>query len=135
MSRRPKPTETLKLHGTYRADRHAGRMDARPPSGSPCRPDLGQVGGSMWDQVIAEHTSRGTLGELDTASLVTLCRTLELLETTHEVLKIDPTDKDTRCAYAAYVAICDKLGAKFGWTPSDRAALKLGEQKPQSTIP
>lgn len=131
--RKPTPTAVLKVHGGYRADRHGERMDNVPVSGSPHKPeDLEVPGATLWDRIVATHAKRQTLGEVDTESLATLCFTYDLMVKTRELLKIDPTDKDCRCSYLGYLSAVDKIGAKFGWTASDRANLKMGgEIKPK----
>lgn len=133
---KPEPTAIKLARGTFTARRDAGRMDLKPPHGAPLKPpELDGEGALLWDRIVAEHSSRGTLGTIDTAALTTLCQSLNFKAKCAELLAIDPTDKDTRCSYATYVAICDKLGAKFGWTASDRAALKLGGGDKKPTVP
>jgi phage terminase small subunit len=125
---------TVKLdRGTFRPDRDGGRFDAVPVSGAPIRPsDIGTDGAALWDDIIAMHAARKTLGRVDSSSLAQLCRTWDVCQAAFAIVKTNPTDKDSRCSYLGYLAACDKLGAKFGWTPGDRANLKLGggEQKP-----
>ena len=130
------PSELKLARGTFRAYRDTGRMDLCPPQGAPDKPtDIADEASLLWDRILSEHKVRGSLGSLDSHALGTLCRTYGLLCRTYELLKAAPTDKDTRCSYAAYVSICDKLGAKFGWTASDRAMLKLGSGSEKPTVP
>lgn len=132
----PDPT-TLKLsQGRFRASRDAGRMDLKPPAGAPVKPDgLAGEGALLWDRIVAEHAGRKSLGSIDTHALTRLCESVNFAAKCAELLQIDPTDKDTRCSYATYLAICDKLGSKFGWTASDRANLKLGSAAAKPTVP
>lgn len=110
-------------------------MDLKPPQGAPLKPpELDGEGALLWDRIAAEHAARGILGTIDTSALATLCQAVNFKVTCEGLLRINPTDKDTRCSYATYVAVCDKLGAKFGWTASDRANLKLGGDK-KPTVP
>lgn len=130
MGRRgPKPENTaLKLaRGTYRAGRDAGRMDSQPPAGSPQKPSLDAVAGALWDRITAEHEARKTLGLIDTAALQSLCECWSLYRAALAEAQATPTDKDARIATLSYLAMVDKLGAKFGWTASDRSNLKLGD--------
>lgn len=122
--------------GTFRPDRDGIRFDVVPVNGVPVRPtDLGEAGGLLWDQIIAEHSDRKTLGTVDSSALATLCRTWELLQAAHKAAKVAPCDKEIRCAYLGYLAACDKLGSKFGWTASDRANMKLGAGEKKPTVP
>lgn len=132
---KPQPTALKVARGTLRA-RDKGRFDAVPVSGAPERPaDLTAVGVELWDRIVAEHSDRGTLGEIDTAALTVLCRTYELHLAAWEKAKIEPTDKDARCSYLGYLAACDKLGAKFGWTVGDRANMKTGSKDSKPKVP
>jgi hypothetical protein len=139
MGRRgPKPESTaVKVaRGTFRKHRDSIRFDMVPAAGAPERPlDLGEVGGVLWDQIIGEHAARKTLGAVDTSSLAALCRTWELCQAAYAAAKIAPTDKDARCSYLGYLSACDKIGAKFGWTASDRANLKLGSSGDKPKVP
>lgn len=129
----PRPTQDKIDLGIYRGSRDGARLDVKPATGLPAKPaDLGTIGGALWDHVIGEHSARKTLGTIDTAALSALCRTWELCQAAYASAKAMPTDKDARCSYLGYLAACDKLGAKFGWTASDRANLKLpiGDKKP-----
>ena len=132
---KPEPTDLLKLKGSYRPSKHAGRMDATKVSGKPIKPDdLDAVGGKLWDEIVAEHESRVTLGSIDTAALTSLCECWSLYRKALAVAKGDPTDKDARCSTLAYLAQCDKLGSKFGWTASDRASIKTGSSEITSPV-
>jgi phage terminase small subunit len=139
MGRRgPKPSPTaLKLaRGTFRAERDAARFDAVPSAGAPAKPDdLADVGKALWDQIIGEHAARKTLGTVDTSALAALCRTWELCQASYALAKAAPTDKDVRCSYLGYLSACDKIGAKFGWTASDRANMKLETKETKAGIP
>lgn len=116
--------------------RDAARFDVVPASGTPERPaDLGAIGAALWNQIIGEHAARKTLGQIDTAALSALCRTWELCQAAYEAAKKSATDKDARCSYLGYLAACDKLGAKFGWTASDRANMKIGSGDKRTGVP
>ena len=135
MGRRAKPTSLKVANGTARG-RDALRFDTVPSAGAPLRPtDLAPIGMELWDRITAEHASRGTLGEVDTSALAAFCRTWELCQAAYAVAKAAPIDKDARVSYLGYLAACDKLGAKFGWTASDRANLKIGGGESKPKIP
>lgn len=65
------------------------------------------------------------MGELDTAELMTLCDTWELLRAATVAAKRDPLDPHKRTAFVQYKAEFDRLGARFGLTPADRAKIRL----------
>lgn len=125
--RPPKPLAVLKMEGTYRADRHAGRgpLTGGEPLRKPdCLPDAASW---LWEEI---YRTRGPwLCGSDAASLRTLCMAFHFMRATETALLVDPTDKLARCAWSGYQAAFSQLGARFGLTPSDRA--RLGEDKPQ----
>lgn len=128
--RPPTPTADLKLHGTYREDRHGDRADVAGCVGQPVRPaDLDEAGVELWDTIIAEHEKRGILGEIDTAALHMLCEHWSLWNRAKAMAKNDPIDKEIRCAVTGYAGVIQKLLAKFGGTPVDRAALKINNAR------
>lgn len=133
---KPDPTAVKLARGTFRPSRDAVRFDVAPVSGVPVRPgDLSPESAALWDAVIAEHAGRGTLGLLDTSALGALCEQYDLYRKSLALAKVDPTDKAARCAVLGYLAACDKLGAKFGWTASDRANLKIGGGQKKPSVP
>ena len=126
----PEPTQVKVTRGTFRPGRDSLRFDTIPASGKPEPPtDLEEGGKALWESIIAEHAARKTLGTIDTAALGKLCQTFDICEAARKLAKRNPTDKDARCSYLGYLAACDKLGAKFGWTASDRANMKIGSGK------
>jgi phage terminase small subunit len=123
--RRPKPTASLKLHGTYREDRHAERADAAPPHGAPVKPsDLGEIESALWDQVVPDLTRRQLVGASETAELVSLCELWGLYRKTYALARVTPTDKEVRCAVTAYWTAFDRVASKFGLTSADKANIK-----------
>lgn len=134
--RKPTPTETLRLHGGYRADRHGDRADAAPPDGMPVKPDsFGEVESALWDQVVPDRVRRKLVGEADTAELVSLCELWGLYRASYALAKVAPTDKEIRCAVTGYWAAFDRVAAKFGLTPSDMASLKVPRDSGKPTVP
>ena len=126
---KPTPTEILRLHGTYRKDRHAARADAAPPEGQPVKPDLGDVESALWEQVVPGLISRRLVGSKDTAALQCLCELWGLYRASYVLAKVAPTDKEIRCAVTGYWAAFDRVAAKFGLTSADFAALKVPTEK------
>ena len=120
------PNEVLKLHGTYRKDRHGERGPTT--GGEPLRKpdDLDPAASWLWDEIT--RTRSPWLCSSDAAALRTLCDAWGLMQAVKPKLIEDPTDKNARCAWSAYQSVFKSLAACFGITPSDRA--RLGEDKP-----
>lgn len=120
------PDAVLKLHGGYRKDRHANRGPASGGEALRKPDDLPEHASWLWDEVT--RTRAAWLCGSDAASLRALCDAYEFMRKCQAVLAKDATDKNARCAWSAYAAVFNSLGARFGLTPSDRA--RLGEDKP-----
>lgn len=127
MGRHAKPIAVHLAEGTYRADRHGNR--GPQTGGEPLRkPDgLAPAAGWLWDEVTRQ---RGPwLCASDAAALQTLCDAYGFMRACEPRLRANATDKAARQAWSVYHGVFEKLGAKFGLTPSDRA--KLGENTPK----
>lgn len=74
---------------------------------------------------LAKEIVQSWMGEVDSAQLQVLLETWDLLRGAHQMLKADPTDASARVAYLGYAAHFDRVAAKFGMTPSDRAKIRL----------
>lgn len=128
--------EALKvLEGTYREDRHGGSLKLRP--GEPRRPVwLCEAASLIWDEVVCELSLvPGLLCEADGAALALYCDARRQYHEYDEQIRSDGLTTESLTAgtkahpllthrNAARAAV-DKLGAKFGLTPSDRASLKM----------
>lgn len=126
MGRPRKTTAELKIHGNYRADRHAGRADAAPKIGEPQKPSwLGEIGSVLWDHVVPDLSKRGLVGPSDSFLLAGMCRNWQHWRKCDELADIDPTDKETRVALLGYWAAFERTAAKFGLSAVDLANLKL----------
>lgn len=124
--KRAKPTHDLKLHGGYRKDRHANRLDVVPPEGSPvCPAEFDAQQKEIWQSVIELYAKSDALGRVDSAELIALCETWGLYRAAVSLAKADPIDKEIRCATVAYLTMFDRLASKFGLTPTARASIKL----------
>lgn len=118
-----KPLAMHKLEGTYRHDRHGKTSAAaKTARGIPAMPrGLDSNAKALWRLVVAE---RGDwLSQSDGPALTALCETWGLRCRALKALADDATDKDARISYCNYQATFERLGAKFGMTPSDRAAM------------
>jgi phage terminase small subunit len=122
----PKPEAVLKLHGDYRADRHANRGPKLGGEALRKPDDLPEHASWLWDEVTTKRAA--WLCGSDAATLRTLCEAFHLMRVTFGYLLTDPGEKNMRCAWVAYAGLFNSIGARFGLTPSDRA--RLGEDKP-----
>lgn len=88
--------------------------------GAPVRPKrMGKEGGWLWNIVVQSWMS-----EIDTAELIVLCDTWELLCAATRAAKRDPMNPEIRNSYVRYKAEFDKLAARFGLTPADRSKIR-----------
>lgn len=129
--------DAIKLHeGTYREDRHGGSLKVHP--GSPRKPVwLDEAAALIWDETIAElERTPGLLAEVDGAALALYCDARRQYHEFDEQIRKDGNTIISLTAglkahpllarrEAARAAV-DRLGAKFGMSPSDRASLKPG---------
>ena len=87
----------------------------------------------MWDQVVADLTSRGIAKKIDTAMLISLCELWGLYRQAMNAAKTMPTNKDARISVVTYWAKWEVAAATFGLNPSDRARLQINDEaKPKS---
>lgn len=134
MAGRPaKPLKLKLLEGGYREDRDGQpSLAMATATGAPRKPaDLDDVGSALWDVVCSQQKSY--LSESDATALAALCQLWSLRARTLAMANRRPEDKDIRCSFLGYHNAAEKLLAKFGLTPSDRA--RLGEVSPQDFDP
>ena len=119
-----KPLRVHQLHGTYRDDRHGQPSKATSTGGDlPPKPDLDPIAAAMWDLVT--ETRAPWLAESDGPALQALCEAWALRCSAHAALRDDATAQEPRVAFTAYQAAFERLAARFGLTPTDRA--RMGE--------
>ncbi|MAT71351.1 MAG: hypothetical protein CMJ58_17715 [Planctomycetaceae bacterium] len=115
------------LHGTESVSVHARPSVAmQTATGNlPAPPDdLDADALELWTLVATTRTA--WLSESDAPALKSLCECWSLRQRAYAALADDATDKLARCAFTAYQQCFDRLAARFGLTPSDRA--RLGEK-------
>lgn len=129
--RPPKSTAALKLTGTFRKDRHAGRCDSAWPVGSPepCA-DLSGPAAELW-RLIVESTPPGVLSPLDAAALTALCEWFGLYRRYMARLAADEGHPafNLRCAAQCWNQF-STLAAAFGLNPAARASLRISIPPP-----
>ena len=131
--RPPKPLKLKLLEGDYREDRHGQPSRAMATAdGAPRMPSgLDAIGEELWETICSQQ--KNYLSESDGTALAALCELWSLRAKTLKLVERDPADKDARCSFIAYHQTAEKLLAKFGMTPSDRA--RLGEVSPEQYDP
>jgi phage terminase small subunit len=93
--------------------------------GTPRRPArMSKEAGWLWNLVV-----QNWMGELDTAELMTLCDTWELLRAATRKAKRDPCNPELRNSFVRYKGEFDKLAARFGMTPADRAKIRIPSEE------
>lgn len=116
-----KTTEALKKSGTYRADRHADRIDGA--GGKPRKPrGLTKEQKKLFDD-IAKNLPKSILGELDSTAIGML---LDHYRAYLEAMALWAANLDDNgCRLAANAAFDRfwKIGGHFGLTPMARAKL------------
>lgn len=125
-----KGTDALAESGRLRPSDHGKRSQHPSVEGIPDPPEgLEEPGKSMWFQIVDHLTTNGLCGEIDTAGIAHCCQVYNLLQKTHRLVQVDPTDKDSRCAYTAYAGEWRKWVEKYGMTPLDRLRIVVGHDK------
>lgn len=129
MARPRKPTESLKTDGTFRKDRHGDRLDASHEFFAiPSSPtNLGKDGKKLWDMVVDELAAAKVVSELDAPALQAMCQwwqryldiTAAIADMQIEDEEVEQLENRARRAWQSF----DKVAARFGMTPSDRAKL------------
>lgn len=118
------PTELHRLNGTFRQDRHGGRLDAAPLPGMLDKPgNLSPAAGALWDE-IAATLPPGTLAAIDAAALTACCEWFARWKDLDRRLQTGDGDEYKLLTLAAVASKqFAALAAKFGLSPCDRAKL------------
>ena len=129
-----KPTAQKQLDGTYRKDRDGGRADVAA-TGVPQKPNWLSAGASkFWDRWVPELTRLGIAKEIDGPELANACYWWDEAHRLQLALKkTKPTASNYLGLQAVTIAARKQwkdASAKFGFTPPDRARLKIEETKP-----
>lgn len=126
-----KPTHLKVLHGDRpdrinRAEPVPGDHPIRPPS------TLTAAALEVWTRLAPDRIAKGVLTAWDVDAFALFCEAVALAH--GAAAKADgPTIPGAQSPISRFkdaVAVCATLGGRFGWTPSDRAKLVVGEGKP-----
>lgn len=135
--RPPKPPILHIAEGTHRRDRHGDPAEAVPSFGVPERPKrLTGEARKLWESVVPGLVSSGVATERDTYALAEMCewykRYRKAATQADKIAATNPYWADLlRAAKTAWTEF-DRVAARFGLTPADRAKLKTETpSKPQ----
>ena len=124
MGRSRKPTAKLKLHGTFRSDRHGERATEPQPAGEPKKPKgLGKLASQHWDAIVPELIKTGVAKSCDTPALESMCLWWQDMQALRHDTEMDGPQR-LRLLAAAQRAWND-LAFRFGLTPTDRAKISI----------
>ena len=128
----PKSTRELKITGAYRKDRHGDRCDPELTPGQPVRPKWlrAREAKELWDRVVPSLCKAGIATQEDGDALASMCRWYGEWRRADRTLQraegLDDRDKAVNVARKTWNE-CFALMRRFGLTPADRAALKVGK--------
>ncbi len=129
----PKPVELHILEGTYRKYRHAGTplADGVPemPKSFNDRSVFAREAKAFWERTVPRLMEKGIVGFLDTTYLTVLCEWWARYRKFSAALdRVGATNKKAAKLILLADLACrevDRIGARFGLTPVDRARLRL----------
>lgn len=149
--RRPAPTADKKLKGEKRRDRINDDEpvpsvgDVSPPS------DLSPEAKAVWGRLAPDMVRRGVLTPWDVDAFAIFCDAVDRSDTARRHLDaegavteqpvFDRNGKETGHrvlqnpwwrVWKDAAEVCARYGARFGWTPSDRAGLKVGDREQET---
>lgn len=122
------PASQLKLHGTYRPDRHGGGARGEVPQfgGEPERPKyLKGHALELWNKIVPELVSLGIAKRCDSSLLVAHCETWAHYLAADELAKQKPTDRNVVAAICMYHRMFMQTAAQLGLTPASRRKLRV----------
>jgi phage terminase small subunit len=132
--RPPKPRNLKVLHG----DRPDRINNAEPvPSSLPVEPpyELNEDVREVWDRLAPDRIAKGLLTAWDVDAFAAFCEALVLVRQGAREASgpVVPGCASPMSRFKDAVSICGSLGGRFGWTPSDRQKLIVGEGRRDPT--
>lgn len=142
MSRPPKPTNSLKLSGSFREDRHGSRIDAEGLDVSTdieCPLHLDEDARMEWDRVVENLKRVGLATSFDRAVLATYCASWSRWVACERLLAeqplvvdghrgvgiVNPLTRLSRDSRDAMISSAKELGM----TPSARSSIKIDAKR------
>lgn len=117
-----KPTGRHHLHGTFRADRHADRVDDQIYDGVP-EPPAGMLGDArdLWDLIVPSLIGAKVATAANAPQLEAMCRYWALWrESIGRVERGEVDEMDGSNLINRYYKAFNTIAIKFGMTPIDR---------------
>lgn len=143
MGRPRKPTEVRELEGNP-GHRPIPDSPKYPPICGQVPPELGEYGRNLWERLVTANGRNGVLQETDWPTLLAMCQEWELYQTAMREVSEGGFTVDTRgnsdaspsrvrnparlIAQGAFDRF-EKLAARFGLTPVDRARIDSGAER------
>jgi len=135
--RKRKPKAVLKLHGTFRADRHGGAEAVEAPTAIPTPPKLLRgIALAEWDRITTLLADNNCIAELDMATLTMYCvEWAKYVKANQRLAKVrtfltsstkgskmpHPLLRVSNKAFANLMRLC----SEFGFSPAARARLSI----------
>lgn len=131
--RPPKPTQLKLLHGDDK--KNPGRINtAEPvPAATDVAPpfELTDAAQAIWDRLAPDRIDKKVLTAWDVDAFGLFCEALAITQSkvrpAHRPWKPRPGTASPLSELKTAIGVVSQLGARFGWTPSDRARLVSGE--------
>lgn len=129
-----KPLSEHELAGTTNRSIHVRPSIAKQTaSGNMTAPPEGLDAHALELWTLVATTRAAWLSESDAPALKALCECWSLRQRAYAALEADATEQTARTAFVAYQQSFERLAARFGLTPSDRA--RLGEKTTEEDDP
>lgn len=131
MGRPAKPTHLKLLAGDDKKNPQRVNRKEPVPADEPVAPpwELTEEGRVVWDRMAPDRIAKGVLTAWDTDAFAFLCESVALAQS-----KLRGADREPKpgaaspmAEFRAAMAVVSSLGSRFGWTPSDRSKLVVGE--------
>ena len=120
-----KTAAELKLHGTFRKDRH-GDLEKAPQIAERLKKPTGmsREASALWDKIVARYERSKMLTAQDAETLRVACETFSHWKRADATLRDDPTDASARTSFIQLAQAWRTFAAAFGLTPLDRQRLR-----------
>jgi phage terminase small subunit len=132
MAGRPrKPTHLKVLAGDDKKNpQRMNRAEPQPAAGAIVPPwPLTPTAQEVWDRLAPDRIAKGVLTPWDVDAFALFCEAVALARAKVRGTRgrPEPGAASPVSELRAAVSMADQLGGKFGWTPSQRAGLTIGD--------
>lgn len=124
-----KPTHLKVLHGDQPS--RINTREPQPADGGLEPPfKLSKAAQEVWDRLAPDRQAKGCLTAWDVDAFAEFCEAVTILRAKRKASRSKPVPggASPMSEYKTAVSIVSSLGSRFGWTPSDRAKLTVGEE-------